>query len=36
VLDAALGLDPGFQTITYEEGLALMQPVKNRNENRPV
>lgn len=36
VLDAALALDPAFQTVTYEEGLALMQPVKNRNENRPV
>jgi hypothetical protein len=36
VLDAALGLDPGFETITYEQGLALMQSVKNRNENRPV
>lgn len=36
LLDAALGLDAKFETITYEEGLALMEPVKNRNENRPV
>lgn len=36
VLDAALGFDPGYEPITYEQGLTLMQPVKNRNENRPV
>lgn len=36
VLDAARGFDGDYQKITYEEGLALMEPVKNRNENRPV
>lgn len=36
VLDAARGLGVHFKPITYEEGLALMEPVKNRNENRPV
>lgn len=25
-----------FQSITYEDGLARMAPVKNRNDNRPV
>ena len=36
VLDAALGRVFKFEVITYEEGLARMEPVKNRNENRPV
>ena len=36
LLDAARGLDAGYETITYDQGLALMEPVKNRNENRPV
>jgi hypothetical protein len=36
LLDAALGLDAKYETITYEKGLTLMEPVKNRNENRPV
>jgi len=36
LLDAARGFDAGCQTITYEEGLARMAPVRNRNENRPV
>ena len=36
LLDAALGFDGKFDAITYEQGLALMEPVKNRNENRPV
>ena len=36
LLDAARGFDAGCQTITYEEGLARMTPVRNRNENRPV
>ncbi|HTV33144.1 MAG TPA: hypothetical protein VME69_08570 [Methylocella sp.] len=36
VLDAAKGFDPDYKVITYEEGLAVMEPVKNRNENRPV
>jgi len=36
LLDAALGFNPNYDTITYEQGLAVMEPVKNRNENRPV
>lgn len=36
LLDAAAGEKGPYQAITYEEGLALMEPVKNRNENRPV
>lgn len=36
LLDAALGSQAEYRAITYEEGLALMEPVKNRNENRPV
>lgn len=36
VLDAAIRLDLQCTPISYEEGLARMEPVKNRNENRPV
>jgi len=36
VADAALKYDVTFDTITYDEGLALMGPVRNPNENRPV
>ena len=36
VLDAALGKSFSFEVISYEEGLKRMEPVKNRNENRPV
>lgn len=36
VADAALKFDVTFDNITYEEGLALMGPVRNPNENRPV
>jgi len=36
VLDAALGKTFRFDVISYEEGLKRMEPVKNRNENRPV
>jgi len=36
VLDAAKGFTADFETISLEQGLALMGPVKNRNENRPV
>jgi hypothetical protein len=36
VLDAALGKTFAFDVISYEEGLKRMEPVKNRNENRPV
>lgn len=36
VADAGLKFDITFDTITYDEGLALMGPVRNPNENRPV
>jgi hypothetical protein len=36
VANAALKFDITFDTITYDEGLALMGPVRNPNENRPV
>jgi len=36
VANAALKFDQTFDTITYDEGLALMGPVRNPNENRPV
>jgi hypothetical protein len=36
LLDAAKGVDADYAEISYEEGLARMEPVKNRNENRPV
>jgi hypothetical protein len=36
LLDAARGFDAAGTAISYEEGLAAMAPVKNRNENRPV
>jgi hypothetical protein len=36
VLDAAMGFDGKYDALTFEEGLARMEPVKNRNENRPV
>ena len=36
LLDAAAGLNAKYEAITYEQGLARMEPVKNRNENRPV
>ncbi len=36
LLDAALGMNAECKSISYEEGLARMEPVKNRNENRPV
>jgi hypothetical protein len=36
VADAALKFNIRFDTITYEEGLKLMGPVRNPNENRPV
>jgi hypothetical protein len=36
VADAAMKFDVTFDTITYDEGLALMGPVRNVNENRPV
>lgn len=36
VADAALKFERTLETITYAEGLALMGPVRNPNENRPV
>ncbi|MBI3381748.1 MAG: hypothetical protein HY019_07045 [Aquabacterium sp.] len=36
IADAAAKYDVTFDTITYAEGLALMGPVRNPNENRPV
>lgn len=36
VADAALKFDITFDMITYAEGLELMGPVRNPNENRPV
>jgi hypothetical protein len=36
ILDAAKGFDEKYDVITFEEGVARMEPVKNRNENRPV
>jgi len=36
VADAAIKFDITFDTITYAEGLELMGPVRNPNENRPV
>jgi len=36
LLDAAKDIDASYAEISYEEGVARMEPVKNRNENRPV
>ncbi len=36
LLDAAIGFSEKYDAITFEEGVARMEPVKNRNENRPV
>jgi hypothetical protein len=36
ILDAVKDLDPGYEEITFAEGLDLMGPVRNRNLNRPV
>ena len=36
VADAALKFTATYPEITYQEGLGLMGPVRNRNENRPV
>lgn len=36
VLDAVRGLSTSYEPISIERGLELMEPVKNRNENRPV
>ncbi len=36
VADAALKFSDKFPDLTYEDGLKIMGPVKNLNENRPV
>jgi hypothetical protein len=36
VADTALKFNDTFPPLSYEEGLKLMGPVRNRNENRPV
>ncbi|MGY3533009.1 hypothetical protein ACVIHD_007062 [Bradyrhizobium embrapense] len=36
LLEAAKTLDLSYDEISYEDGLTKMEPVKNRNENRPV
>lgn len=36
VLDATLGLNAKYEAISYEKGVEVMGPVRNRNENRPV
>lgn len=36
VLDALVGYKPDFTKTTFEEVLAKAEPIKNRNENRPV
>ncbi|NOJ41518.1 hypothetical protein [Bradyrhizobium australiense] len=36
LLDATKGVDASYDEISYEDGLKRMEPVRNRNENRPV
>jgi hypothetical protein len=36
VLDAAAGFNESYGMISYTDALTRMEPVKNRNENRPV
>jgi hypothetical protein len=36
LLDAAIGFNEKYDVVSFEAGLARMEPVKNRNENRPV
>ncbi|HET6787388.1 MAG TPA: hypothetical protein VFW84_14230 [Aquabacterium sp.] len=36
IADTALKFDVTFDTLTYAEGLEIMGPVRNPNENRPV
>ncbi|KRR17616.1 hypothetical protein CQ14_26125 [Bradyrhizobium lablabi] len=36
LLDASKGVDASYDEISYEDGLKRMEPVRNRNENRPV
>lgn len=36
LLDAALKFNDAYEVIAYQQGVERMEPVKNRNENRPV
>lgn len=36
LLDAARKFNDAFEIIAYQQGVERMEPVKNRNENRPV
>jgi hypothetical protein len=36
IVDTALGFNAYYPFLTYEDGLLLMGPVRNENENRPV
>jgi hypothetical protein len=36
LLDAAANFDDAYEFIAYQQGVERMEPVKNRNENRPV
>lgn len=36
VLDSALDWSADYEPISFETGVSVMEPVKNRNENRPV
>jgi hypothetical protein len=36
VLDAAVGFSESYDLVPYADAIAKMEPVKNRNENRPV
>lgn len=36
IYDAAMGFDKTFDRISFDEGLKVMKPVRNKNENRPV
>jgi hypothetical protein len=36
IIETALGFNETYEPLTYEEGLKLMGPVRNENENRPV
>ena len=36
IYDAARNYSDSFEKISYEDGLKVMKPVRNKNENRPV
>jgi hypothetical protein len=36
LLEAALNINDDYEVIAYQQGVDRMEPVKNRNENRPV